>query len=138
MHSPKPKGCRSLSCSLLPLLLEQLSDFKGFGMLSGKHDGKMLQAMPLLFTYTPVEKQQAQSSATGGFQQAGVISRPALILLLSFSRLRGEQSCIPGSVYLFELRTVAERRPDSSTRIMPAKYVSLRQWARLREPEGCF
>lgn len=46
--------------------------------MGGKHDGKRIEAMPMLFTYKPVKQQQAgegpENSAGGGFQQAGVAS----------------------------------------------------------------
>eukprot|EP00892_Ulva_mutabilis_P002988 jgi/Ulvmu1/12690/UM094_0048.1 len=36
-----------------------------------KHDGKLLEASPMLFTYTPLEQQHQAHGVVGSFQQAG-------------------------------------------------------------------
>lgn len=108
---------------------------KGFGMVSRKHDGKMLQSMPMLFTYTPVEK-QAQSSTASGFQQAGMMSSSDVIarvfvflwLFLCF------KAC---TVHVNSLSDHPERLQLWTLRL-PAEALPLLQWTRLlSHKDGC-
>lgn len=40
-------------------------------LLNIKHDGKALEALPMLFTFTPLEQEQQSHGVVGNFQQAG-------------------------------------------------------------------
>lgn len=42
-------------------------------LLSGQHDGKALEALPMLFTFTPLKQEHQAHGVVGGFQQAGMI-----------------------------------------------------------------
>lgn len=48
-----------------------------------KHDGKVLEALPMLFTFTPLQQQHQAHGVVGSFSQAGMRSNP------HFSRCTG-------------------------------------------------